>query len=382
MQNESIIDIPTPITTLIKNVFSGEQAQWPEWESTIEADFLEIIIAHRLVPIIHYQDYKTGCCRDWPDSLRSKIADIARQETAIELGREKELRSVLELLKENKIYPLLMKGTPLSYVLYPTPGLRPRCDTDLLIRKEDKSKVTDLMKASGYQSFFEVSADFLSSQRTLHKRDNMNIYHAYDFHWQISNITCPFSRELTYEKLIDSAHVIDELGDNAKTLGKVDAILLACFHRAAHYPYSGECLIWLYDIHLLIENISENKLLELYKKAQKLEITSICADAIFTAQEWFNTAIPERITLQFESPNNSEISASYLKLSRPSGIKNRAIMAFRELPSWSERIQYINEKLFPPIGYMLWRYNIKSRYLLPFFYFYRFFYGIYIFIRG
>ena len=35
------------------------------------------------------------------------------------------------------IHPLLIKGTPLSYSLYPTSGLRPRCDTDFLIPQGD-----------------------------------------------------------------------------------------------------------------------------------------------------------------------------------------------------------------------------------------------------
>jgi len=370
------------ISAQIRKVFNGEEVSWPDKDGTFEKELFQVLLSHQLIPLIHNKDYQTGCCSDWPDSLRSKIADIARQEIAIELIKQKDVNFVLNLMDRNNIHPLLIKGTPLSYTLYPAAGLRPRGDTDLLICKKDSNKVAKLMKEAGYQCLFEISADFLSSQTTFYKYDSKNIYHAYDIHWQISNIKCPFSRQLNYETLIKTTQVIPELGSNAKTLNNLDAMLLACFHRAAHFPYDGERLIWLYDIHLLAENISENDLQELFLKAQKLKISTICSDAIFTAQDWFNTTLPERTIAQFKSPNNSEISASFLKQGRSSGIKNRAIMAFRELPSWSERFQYVIEKLFPPMEYMIWRYNTKKKYLLYYFYFYRILYGIYVLIKG
>jgi hypothetical protein len=65
----------------------------------------------------------------------------------------------------------------------------------------------------------------------------------------------------SYEELRARAQPLPELAPQAFAACPVDALLLACMHRCGHKQapyyvdgvahYSGDRLIWLYDIHLL-----------------------------------------------------------------------------------------------------------------------------------
>ncbi len=159
-------------------------------------------------------------------------------------------------------------------------------------------------------------------------------------------------------------------------------MLLACFHRTVHYSHNEERLIWLYDIHLLAESMSENEFHSFYDKASKFKIITLCKDAITNARDWFNTSLPEWYFSRFNLPEIPETSATLLQPGRLNGIYNRALFELKDLSTWPERVKYLLEKIFPSESYMTWRYNIKSKFLLPFYYLYRIFYGLFIFIKG
>ncbi|MFI5280415.1 MAG: nucleotidyltransferase family protein, partial [Gemmatimonadales bacterium] len=71
-------------------------------------------------------------------------------DVAVELVRGREITRVLGALHARGIQPILLKGTPLAYSVYDAPALRPREDTDLLIRFEDCDIVRQVMRGLGH----------------------------------------------------------------------------------------------------------------------------------------------------------------------------------------------------------------------------------------
>ncbi len=365
---------------LLKQVFKGDAPDWPE-EDISFASFLEAINFHGMTPVFWYWINQHGFCKKWPESLLSEIKNIAMQEVASDMLAQSELKNILKSLDNIGIHPVLIKGTPLSFTLYPAPGLRPRCDTDFLISKNDFDATSKLMIQLGYHALYDADVVFLSSQKTFIKEDKSKVSHAYDVHWRISNASRLFTEALNYSDLYKDALEIAMLGDNAKTLHYTDALLLACFHRAVHFSHEGDRLIWLYDIHLLMNALDEHEFDLFYQKAKKIEIVTICADAILTAQDWFSTSITESRMKRLITLPEIEASTVYLTSGRQVGIKNHALLELKELSSMRDKFHYLFEKIFPPVNYMLWRYDTKRIYLLPFLYLYRLIYGIYIFVR-
>src|SRR5437773_5170033 len=98
---------------------------------------------------------------DWPQDICDTLATMAREQTAKELLREKELISVLDVLVTEDICPIILKGTALAYSLYNSPASRPRVDTDLLIRKNEIDAVRRVMAGCGYTAPTYCEGDLL-----------------------------------------------------------------------------------------------------------------------------------------------------------------------------------------------------------------------------
>ena len=367
--------------TLIKQIFKGDDPCWLEGGDASATSLLEGLNFHGLTPVFWYWIRQHKFCQNWPSSLLTSIQHVAMQESASDMLVQSELKNVLKFLDDNDIHPVLIKGTPLSYTLYPEPGLRPRCDTDFLIAKEDVDKTAELMRQLDYESLYDAKVELFSSQMTFVRRNKLGADHAYDIHWRINNLNRLFSDDLNYSRLVSADIKIPQLTTHAITLGNVDSLLLACLHRAGHFSHSGDRLIWLYDIHLLMHALHEHEFELFYQKAKKMEIVTICSDAILTAQGWFNTSLTESRLQRLSKLPEAEASTAYLLIGRQAGIKNQALLELNGLSSMRDKIRYLAQKLFPPVNYMLWRYNTNRKYLLPFLYLYRLIYGIYIFVR-
>jgi len=320
----SVESVSESVETLLKQIFKGADPCWTEGGDASVASFLDGLNFHGLTPVFSYWINQHGFCKDWPDSLLSAIKKVAMQEVASDMLVRLELKKVLQVLLEIGIQPVLLKGTPLSFSLYPQPGLRPRCDTDLLIAKEDMTNVSELMVQLGYESLYDAKVELISSQMTFIKKGKLKVSHAYDVHWRISNARRSFSEELNYSDLHKDALEISRLGPNAKTLSNINALLLACFHRAVHFSYEGDRLIWLYDIHLLVGGLDEHQFDLFYQKAKKMEIITICSDAILTAQDWFNTSLTVAMLERLSKLPVSEPSTAYLTAGRQAVIKSNS----------------------------------------------------------
>jgi hypothetical protein len=361
----------------LRRVFSGQIAPWP---ADLSADvFFQETAGQGIVPLLFRRVTKHDC-PGWPAELLARLKETALRQAATELRLEADLRALLQAFAEAGIQPLLLKGTALAYSLYPEPWLRPRCDTDLLIAKIDREKTAALMRQIGSAPFLETAeTGCLGSQMSWH-RLQAGVRCNYDIHWQISNTNRQFSRSFADEHLFATAVPVPALGGHARTLSKVDSLLYACFHRAGHFSHSGDRLIWLHDIHLLCQSLTDEEAETFCAKARRLEISTLSADAIAVAQSWFSTQLPAPLTALIQEPGGTEAFAALLKPGgRQVGIKNHALLELQGLPTWRERIRFLLQNVFPPPEFMRWRYSASSP--LPLLYLKRFAEAVQIFLR-
>ena len=200
-----------------------------------------------------------------------------KDEAAIELMRKHELIRVLNALAECAVRPLLFKGTVLAHTLYASPVLRPRADTDILIDVGDRKSTTETLSELGYQMPNALGGEFVTYQSGFVRRDRFGIEHVLDVHWRVSN-TQMFSSALEHAELMSRSLPLTALGDHARMPALRDSLLLACMHRVHHFhsayrvegveSLSGDRLIWLYDIHLLLEAMEASELEEFVQLAE------------------------------------------------------------------------------------------------------------------
>lgn len=299
-----------------------------------------------------------------------------------DLLRTRELRGVLEALAAAGVRPLLIKGAALAHQIYPAPALRARQDADLLIREPDRETATRVLAARGYREpelDRSVSAQPLTGthQSSHLLRDPHGLVHAIDLHWRISD-TPLFAGLLSFEELAAAAEPIPALGPTALGLGPVHALLLACLHRIhhAHEPdrgdttpnYGGDRLIWLWDIHLLAERLTDAEWSWFQTLSAEKRLGAVCRDGLRAARERFATDLPPAARADLTAPENpDDIPLTWLAGSHG----QRLLTDLRTLPDWRLRAARLREILFPPADYMLGRYGTGRRWLLPLLYLHR-----------
>jgi len=335
-------------------------ASKPEWST-----LLETAASNNVIPLCHHQMTNTPVRARCPDWFYEALKKHTLQVAASEMAQSHELEQVLTEFAQAGIFPLLMKGAPLAYSLYPQPYLRERCDTDILFRSRNQAnEAMKLLENRGYQQPNAVSGDFISNEFACYRTTGMGVLHSLDMHWQLNNDHF-FANAFSFEELAKKVIPIPSLGENARSLGPVHALLLACMHRVAHLKNGeGNRLFWLYDIHLFAGQFNENQwaLFEELTCEKKLE--HVCLDSIITTQNAFETKIPGNVlqTLQARSKKGGYAPQN------ANQIWQVQLMNFQSLPGWRSKIQLLREHLFPPPNYILEKYQIKHRVLLPVYY--------------
>lgn len=354
-------------------VIRGEEMSL-EQLSTPEATerFQELAACHGLEPLLsmHLKSFDSSNGAGSSILIRPQpIADL----TAIELIRTRELNRVIDGLAECGVEVLVLKGAALAHSLYSSPSMRPRADTDLLIPEDCRETVDHTLAGLGYEKPNATSGMLVTYQRGYVHCDRLGIEHVLDIHWRISN-SQQFSRVLDYQTLERRSMPIPALGEHAKTLAPPDALLLACMHRIHHLHRPVHIdglsmrgidrLIWIYDIHLLLEAMTDDELLAFARTSRQTRMLAVSRDGVMNAISHFGTRVPEGLLDALRSSSTTDDSERYLQTGRSRAFTNELL----SLPSWRDRLALLGEHLFPPAEYMLAKYSVRSRAWLPILY--------------
>jgi hypothetical protein len=329
--------VPPSLRAPLRALLRGENAPWPSSATDLDAaQLIDSIEQNGLAPLVYAR--LTG----WP--IQSRLRDVAIRAAVGEPARLADVREVLDAFEANGIRVLIIKGTGLAYDIYPSPDVRPRGDTDLLIAEADVDSVRTIMVARGYTSPL-TSGDTLAVRQQSFTRGG----HVYDVHWDVAN--SPVLRDaLPFEELLGRAIPVPRIAANAFAPSHVDALLLACIHRVAHH-HDIERLIWLYDIHLLREAMRADEHARFWRLAADRRVVAVCERSVELADEWFARAPHDRARdwLSASERNREEPSAAFLDPDR-----TRGAMLANDLKalSWRARVRRIRELAFPPIGFI------------------------------
>jgi hypothetical protein len=275
-----------------------------------------------------------------------------RADVVTEMLRGREITRVLGALHARGIEPILLKGTPLAYSVYDAPALRPREDTDLLIRAGDADAVRQVMRDLGYAA--PAYCDDVHHQFPLERRDEFDVTHAFDFHLQVST-QAAFADLLTFEELDAEAIPVAALGPSARAAGSAHALLLACVHPAMHHQ-NVELLIWVYDVHLLVGRMTTREVDRFADFAVSKGVATICALQFERAHERFGTVVPEGVMARL-SAAAGEPTAAYLQPGR--SWKDELISNVGAL-GWKDRLRLLRRIAFPDPGFMLRSYGLRA----------------------
>lgn len=351
-------------------ILLGNTEPWPDDLSESRSErFLEHAAYHGIMPLLHRALRRNPASRQWPGLLSETLERNAKEALTLDLIRTRELVRTLAALEENGVGPLLMKGAPLAHTLYEDSSLRPRGDTDILVAGCDRISTAQTLAQLGYRQANAISGQLVSYQSSSTLLDDFGVAHDLDVHWRISNHQ-GFARALTYHELSESSEPVAALGEPARGLSLVHGLLLACMHLASHVNvpcytnrgprYGGHRLIWLYDIHLLVNTLARHELDGFVDSARRKEVTRVCREALRRTYDCFPTPATGE-TLNRLSEGRQEATALYLRRSRVAQVAGD----LGSLSSTGDRVRLLAEHLLPPAEYMLHKYRVSNASWLP-----------------
>jgi hypothetical protein len=301
------------------------------------------------------------------DRLRLAAMDEELREAAVvEALRARELRTVLAGLPAG-VRPIVFKGAALAQTHYPRSELRPRADTDLMIRSSDRDAVAHALIGLGYDRMPEVDGEEAVGQFHFQRHDSNGLFHALDVHWRVSNVRV-FADVLTYDELTRDAVALPALGPHAWAPSPVHALLVACVHRVAHHGDTDD-LLWLFDVYLLARAFTSRERDEFTALASERRMRAVCAKALTLADELFGGVDAEWMTALSAPASVSEPSAAFLG----GGLRQVDILKsdLAATEGWRSRATLLREHLFPSAAFMYERYGRRAKLALPGLYMHR-----------
>jgi hypothetical protein len=329
----------------------GESMSCPADESAPDASsILNAAKYHGVLPLLaaEFCRHPPGFIPRWfLDASRSS----ARERAMYELASQAELTKVIEGLARARIEPLLLKGAGLGYGCYPSPALRPRADTDLLVRPNERDKARRLLEEMGYQRKCGPAGTFVGYQLELHRTDRLGVRHNIDLHWRISNAQS-FAWLFSFDELAASAVPAPRLHPLAVRVGNVHALALNLLHRAGNNCFleagSGDCLIWHYDVRLLIEQMEDAALEEFRRLVRTKRIGAIVIDGLRHCAERFGSPRLDRLIDRLVQDPLADSGAQLITAGR----LQREWLECRAIPRLRDRLSYLAERAFPTHAYM------------------------------
>ena len=368
--SETALDVHA-VDELISAALRGEDVSWcgNNGAAFVET-FLERCDYHGVGALLNEQLQDR---RGWPTLVLDVLHSRALAQTMWELRHQHVLTGLLAALSKRGIHPVIFKGTALSYSLYTNPAWRARGDTDVIVPPQERVQADEALTSQGFKRSIGVSGEFISYQSNYTLKASGSGTHNIDLHWRINNSEV-LSQLFSYEDLNSSAVPLRDLCPDAMAASPVHALLLACMHRAVHKQspyyvngaayYSGDRLIWLYDIHLLASTFTSAQWQEFLNEARHKGLCATCLEGLQRARVCFHTSTPEFVPAALAQPGRSERVAVYLNASK----LRRTQMDFRAIEGAGNKLRFMRELAFPSASYMRAKYPNAPTFWLPWLY--------------
>jgi hypothetical protein len=187
-----------------------------------------------------------------PEDIRAVLAALTLRHQRANSIRLNVLAEILKVFRKKGIDSLLLKGASLALTVYPSPGLRPMRDIDILVKMADARQAQVVLAEMGFEAWIPEPSSTLSAHHlpvAQKKVDGLSV--SLEIHHRL----LPSKREPgTFEDLSANAIDISVKGVPTLTLGHAE-MLWHIYRHAFAYPLLVEPirLIWVADFMSTVE---------------------------------------------------------------------------------------------------------------------------------
>ncbi|MDF2859199.1 MAG: Renal dipeptidase, partial [Neobacillus sp.] len=273
------------LLAIIKEDKGGIQLNFVDGIKEIDWNlFLDLAMHHRIYPLIYPKLKK----HEWvPENVRNILDQQYRQNTFQMLHLSAEMEKISQIIAENHIRLLILKGPVLSADLYGEVSLRTCGDLDVLVPIYDLERVDQLLSGQGYlkDDYIQtVLGDWKWRHHHVtyfHPQKNIKI----EIHWRLNPGP---GKEPHFDDLWERKRISSLTSTAVYYLGREDLFLFLASHGARH---GWSRLRWLTDIDgILKQEIDWVKLIKRLKQYQYLHLGG---QALILASQLLNSKLVE-----------------------------------------------------------------------------------------
>jgi hypothetical protein len=250
-----------------------------------------LVIRHGLAGNF-FQAMDRNCRVTVPDTIKERLKGLRQQQAARALGQVAELSRVGRVFADAGVDLIPLKGVALSQELYGAPTIRNAGDIDILVRVEDVATAGEMLAKLGYRHALGFHGLGARQQhyivKNLHHHEYINDEKGVivELHWRGFLWT-----EEQVVPLWTASYPAVLFGETVRHLSNEDNILFLADHGARH---GWECLKWLSDVAMLLENLSADEWGALYARAACFDLQRVLLQTAVLLEWFFEIAPPAR----------------------------------------------------------------------------------------
>ena len=230
-----------------------------------------------------------------PQRVIDELRIIADNNLRMSLRLIGELRRLIRLFEDHDLPLISLRGPVFAQQIYRNIGLRTSGDLDLLIRKQDFTRVRNLLCSSGYEPLIRCRNGV---QEKIHLKCSIEYQFVsvalddvvIDLHWDVALM--PHLRAPVAPDLMKNASVISLLGENVRTLSTEDLLFIACMHAANHF---WESLDVISDVAEIVRGFPSLNWDRLNENVEKTRSHRAFLVSLLLVSDLFDAPVPKEV---------------------------------------------------------------------------------------
>jgi len=254
--------------------------------------FMGLAVHHGIYPLV-YQYLSTLDNAVLPLAVVCSLREKFRENMSKSLQMTGELVKLIQLMEQNGIRVLVLKGFLLGHKLYGNVALRPAHDLDILVWPEEVDKASKIIEAQDYERIFPGCTGTPKQLRNWMKTQHHFSYWQKDkqisleLHWRLGHHGLDIP--LTCVKICQIQVQIAK--QSMSILGAEELLLSLALHGASHGWFR---LKWLCDIGMILRQ-AEFSWQKLYRLTRSLGFESVLNQTIVLVHELLAVQVPDNI---------------------------------------------------------------------------------------
>jgi hypothetical protein len=314
-----------------------------------------------------------------PTDVQTKLQQAYYRTMSRSMVLYEHFRKITEAFALHNIQVIALKGIYLSEWLYQDIGLRQFSDIDILVKKEDGERCLSILAGLGYTPESENESEFEKKLDIVHYTPMVLSGVAVEVHIKLHQGIEKY--DLNVGSLWKNAVPATINTNDVLVLNINDLLIHLCIHLDRHFHQGHVQFTGFNDITNLIGKQGGTfNWSEFIAACRSYNCEEVVFTYIILVNKYMHALVPADIIQQYGhllTKSDEMLFCKYLNgyVGFTSGMPKHVGNLYY-LNSFSDKVRYVWEILFPTKQFMIDKFNIKHPALLPFYYPFRYYMGL------